>query len=367
MQLTRLHLHQFRAYQQHQWELDQEKKLHLIHGANGSGKSTLLEAVYLMVGGRSFRTNKLKEICKFDLEAGKEPEFAVQMSFRNLDIERELYLHYANSRYRLQENGKSLSTLSQLVGKFQAVLLSPYDMSLMEGSPQERRKYLDLLLSQTDPEYLELLVRYHHVLDHYNQLLKQQHLATLPTWRRQLASLGGEIIAKRLRAIALLNPFIAKWALELSVGPSHYVLEYLTPFKETGPEELSQALHQRLCDDDERQKQLGYALSGPHREDWNLMKDGRSMATYASQGQLRSGVILIKISGWSYIQSYLQVAPILLVDDLALSLDLPHGQRLLDLLARLHTQCIITAPHFDQWQIDPQTVASYHLSGNAGV
>lgn len=157
-------------------------KVNTIWGDNAQGKTNILEAIYLLITGRSFRTPHLSDLIRFNTHS-----FYIKALFEKNGIEQTLTFSFDGEGRKIVHNSTPLPTLSSLLGILNGVVLSSEDLSIVSGTPQSRRQFLDLLISQSNPLYLHHLCRYIQAMKQRNALLKRNYLQTITIWEEQMA------------------------------------------------------------------------------------------------------------------------------------------------------------------------------------
>ena len=204
MHITYLKLLNFRNYKQ--VELSFSPRINVFWGNNGQGKTNLLEAIHMLSTGRSFRTHRLQ-----DMVREGETHFYIEARFSKDEIIQSLKIYYDNVSKKVIYNETTYPQFSSLLGILPSVLLSPDDLSLINGSPAERRRFLDLHIAQIDPLYLFYLGRYYKAMKQRNELLRSQTADTLNIWEQAMAPAAGYLIAKRKQAAETLQESSSQW------------------------------------------------------------------------------------------------------------------------------------------------------------
>ncbi len=307
MHLAHLRLRDFRNYRR--LDADFPPGLHVILGDNAQGKTNLLEAVYLLATLRSFRGVGSAQLVRHG-EAGYfvgarvvgEGEHAVKM-------------YWSTALRRLTLDGQPVRKLTEYLGILRAVVFCTEDLLLIKGSARVRRRFLDLLLAQTEPGYLRMLQRYARVLRSRNALLKQPVLdeTTLEGFTRELVEAGEGLMRARRELVPRLLPLARRAYGRIAREGEELALVYRPSVRADFRAELAQ-WHRR-----ERSYRL--TLIGPHRDELALLVDQRSAAQFASEGQKRTLAIALKMAQAEYLVERQGVVPVLLIDDVMGELD----------------------------------------------
>jgi len=283
-------------------------------GSNGQGKSNLLEALSLVTALRSFRTQQAAALPR--REAG---QYALVFQ---LEHERygatEIEIHGGRLGRKLLVDGEPVQKLGDYIGRYPVVPLSSADYQLLRGSPAERRRFLDLTLSSTDPEYYSALRHYHRGIAERNRLLKNGGLAAeYEAFEGEIARHAGLLIQKRRQGIdCLLNVLreVYTGLAERDEGPR---IVYRANVESERQEEIAAVLRAAR----RRDEILGSSQKGPHRDDFELSLEVGGAKEYASDGQQRGLCVALRIAQAALFQEALQIAPVLLVDDVLGELD----------------------------------------------
>ena len=321
--------------------------MNLFVGRNGAGKTNLLEAIGYLCLGKSFLASSDQHVVRrgashFDIEGvfASEPRspLTVRLAF------------VPGEGKRAFVNGAPLDRLADVVGRVPLVVLSPADYDLTAGGPSERRRFLDTLLSQAFPVYLDDLLKYRRALKQRNALLqlvrKGRPLApgTLEAWDEELAIFGGRIMERRRAFLDRFCDFVAQ-AYDLLDSPGG------TPALSYSPSvsvesEARDGLLRALSQSRAKSLQLGRSLVGPHVDVVSLRLDGFDLRPFASQGQHRTFALAVRLAEALFLYDQLDEAPLLLLDDVFGPLDPQRTRLVLDLLASGSIgQSFITAAH----------------------
>ncbi len=391
MQLAHLSLAHFRNYRL--LELDFDSPLTLLQGANAQGKTNLLEAIYFLATSKPVHALSEREVV--DWQAGDEPIPFARVSAHVIADERGLDLEIlltpredgATFKKQVRINGVNKRAID-LVGMLRAVLFLPEDIRLVDGSPSDRRRYLDIALCQMDRTYCRALAQYQKVVEQRNSLLRMLREREAPTpvstedqlgfWDEQLITLGSTVVAARYRLLRELQTIAAAHHAELSQGREQLHLQYLpsfnpghlseTEFGHLDNERHAAALAERALPDlsshtvkghyghkvnQRRLRELdaGTTLYGPHRDDFRFLVNGRDMRLYGSRGQQRSAALALKLAEVRVMTERTGSAPILLLDDVMSELDAARRAMLLAALSGVN-QAILTTTDWEDFSPD---------------
>lgn len=368
MFLSRLTLEQFRSYRS--LDLAIEPAGLRVTGRNASGKTSLLEAVMILATTRSPRATSDLETVNWASgeEYGVPPYARLGASIVTRDGQRtvdvQIQAEQGRARKTFQLSGREVRA-HDLVGTLKAVLFSPEDVELVSGPPAERRRQLDILLSQIDGHYLRALSRYRHVHAQRNGLLKafardrvraDSPLAVtqIAFWDEQLVAAGAYIVTVRLRLTAELSRLLAERAHHViaqgelaCVYEPRLDLQDVTPVPLDDPVASQQVVAAAFTRNLEgvrmEEFRRGMTVIGPHRDGMRFTLDGRDLAAYGSRGQQRLCVVAFKLSESDLIMAETDERPVLLLDDVLSELDSAHRARLLTAIAGMDSQLIVTS------------------------
>jgi DNA replication and repair protein RecF len=322
-----------------------------IVGDNGSGKTNLLEALHYLEIFRSFRGAPDEQLVRFGGDA-----FHIRGRFEDRTTGRaaEVSAGYEprTRRKRAMVDGTETERLGEAIGNIGSVLFSPSDVGIVAGSPGERRRYLDIVLSLNRPGYLDALQRYRHVLRQRNALLRDGYIsADLDAWNAGLVEHGSRVIAARAAWVAGHAPRFAELYLAIG-GGSAAMMAYHSdvPLDEAvSVAAAAGAFAARLERVAPRERDRGVTLAGPHRDDLALRMataDGVvDLRQFGSGGQVRTGAVALRMIEAETIRESRGFQPLLLLDDVFAELDAGRSRRILELLGGdRHGQVILTAP-----------------------
>ncbi len=342
MRIKNLYLKNFRNYAEEVFSF--EEGINVLYGKNAQGKTNCAEAVFYLCTGTSPRAKKDRQL----IRAGEEAAFIradAEGRFGSVRIEADIY----ESSREVRINGQKIGKNADLLGNIDGVFFSPSELRLVQDGPDERRRFLNVSLSQMSKSYYTALVRYNRILEQRNALLKNRDLElvfeTLPVWDRQLCRYAAEIAFRRRGFIGALAPVAAERQAFLTDGAEK--LEIFSDKKYEGDrEEIERRLEEELSANYERDVRLGFTASGPHRDDLKILVGGTEARVYGSQGQARTAALAIKLAEVEIFRQEAGEYPVLILDDVMSELDLARRRKL---LARLDgVQTILTCTHTEK-------------------
>jgi len=312
MFIKEIKLENFRNYDFEKIELNKENNI--FFGDNAQGKTNILEAIFISSLGKSFRTNKEKELVKENKELAK-----VEIKFLKNNREEKINLEIDNKK-RFFINDIPVKKISEIIGKINIVLFTPEDIEILRNEPIRRRKFLNIMISQLRPLYIHLLAQYNKSLEQRNNYLKQikyenKSKLNLDVWDEQLIKLGIKIYEYRNEFIEKINKKIKDIHLLTTENKEKIEIKYKTNIKNI--EEYLKKMKEKREED----IQKGYTSIGVHRDDFEIYINGKNAAIYGSQGQQRSSIISLKLAEADVVYEEIEDYPILLLDDFMSELD----------------------------------------------
>lgn len=340
MKIKQLKLYQYRNYPY--LSLSFSDNINVFLGRNAQGKTNILEAIYYAAIGRSHRTHNDQELIMWEKNQAK-----VQLDFSRIDVENQLsFLFSKEKRREIVYNGLTVK-LSEAMGALNVVLFSPEDLMLIKGAPQERRRFLDLEISQANRVYYEMLTKYVKIVQQRNAILKklrdgQGNREMLDIWDEQLSTVAYRIVMKRKEAVDKLSMLANLMHRRLTQEAENLKISYVVHGLEDGDSLTEDWYRSRLKSRHQLDIIRGSTSVGPHRDDLKIEVNGIDLKTFGSQGQQRTGILSLKLSELEYIKSEIGEYPILLLDDVMSELDYERRTQLL-LFIKEKIQTFITA------------------------
>ncbi|HET7580545.1 MAG TPA: DNA replication/repair protein RecF [Bacillales bacterium] len=319
MNLKTLKLVHYRNYKQVDLSFDNE--INVLIGENAQGKTNLLEAIYVLAMAKSHRTPHDKEIIHWDEEYAKI-EGKVQNARGGLPLE----LVISKQGKKVKVNHLEKRKLSDYVGTLNVVMFAPEDLNLVKGSPQIRRRFVDMEMGQVYPVHMHELTHYQKILQQRNALLKEsrQANAMLDILTDQLVDSAVKIVKKRYEFLELLKNWAAPIHHAISREREDLQITYKSCIEVSDDGDLSKMkdrLEEKFARVRERELERGVTLVGPHREDLGLIVNGTDVQTYGSQGQQRTAALSLKLAEIELIAEEVGEYPLLLLDDVLSELD----------------------------------------------
>ncbi|PRO64337.1 DNA replication/repair protein RecF [Alkalicoccus urumqiensis] len=324
MQIHSLELKDYRNYDS--LELTFDHQVNVILGENAQGKTNLMEAIYVLGMARSHRTPRDKELIRWD-----QPFARIRGGLSNRRGPADMEVVFSRRGKKVKVNAIEKKRLSEFVGTCTIVMFAPEDLTLVKGSPQVRRRFLDMELGQINNVYLYHLSQYYKILKQRNQWLKELRErrrdsddAMLDVMTGQLVDAGAEVLLRRFQFLDKLAQWAAPIHQDISRGREELEVSYDASAEVDRTmtiDELKHALHEAFAGVREQEMRRGTTQAGPHRDDLSFFVNGRNIQTYGSQGQQRTTALSLKLAEIELIYEKTGEYPILLLDDVLSELD----------------------------------------------
>ncbi len=340
MQIKNLSLQNFRNYEKFTFS----EGLNVLFGKNAQGKTNCAEAVFYLCTGTSLRIRHDKQLIRIGEPCAKISAEA-ENRYGSVTIEADIF----EDKRELRVNGGKITKNADLMGHINSVFFSPGELRLIQDGPDERRRFMNMSISQTSPAYYTALLRYNKILDQRNVLLKNRDveliLDTLPVWDEQLCKYAAVIVRKRAEFLEKLAPYAKELHAFLTDGAEELVI---SPEKKYEGEEgeIAEKLKKQLGRNYEKDLRLGFTTVGPHRDDIDFFISGKDAKAYASQGQTRTAALSVKLAEVEIFRELSGEYPVLILDDVMSELDLPRRKKLLKRITSVQT--ILTCTHAER-------------------
>ena len=331
MWIKNIKIKNFRNYDQE--EINLEKNINIFYGKNAQGKTNIIEAIFLCSLGKSFRAKKDNEMIKLN-----EKNAIVEIEYEKSDRDGKIKIEIGNKK-NIYLNGIKIKKLSELLGNLNIVIFTPDDINILKGGPQNRRRFLDIMISQLIPNYMHILNLYLKTIEQRNKYLRQikeEHKDEnlLEIWDEKLAEYAVKIYEYRKEFIEKIIKKINIIHKNITNGEEQIELEYITE-----------------CDNKEKYLQLlkerrkldiikGFTTKGIHRDDFVIYINKKEIKIFGSQGQNRTAMLSLKLAELQVIYDEIGEYPILLLDDFMSELDRTRRKNFLENIEG--TQVIIT-------------------------
>ena len=312
MWIKKIKINNFRNYKSQ--EINLEKNINIFYGENAQGKTNIIEAIFLSSMGKSFRAKKDKEMIMLGEEKSN-----IEIEYEKTDRDGKIKIELGNKKI-VYINGIKIKKLSELLGKINVVIFTPDDINILKGGPQNRRRFLDIMISQLRPNYMYNLNLYLKTLEQRNNYLRQireenKNENMLDIWDEELYNYAINIYNYRKEFIEKIKNKIKNIHSEITNNKEEIEIEYLSECN--SKEKYLELLKQRRKLDIIK----GYTTKGIHRDDFNIYINKKELGIYGSQGQHRTAILSLKLSELNIVKDEIGESPILLLDDFMSELD----------------------------------------------
>ena len=331
MWIKKIKLNNFRNYQEQ--EINFEKNINIFYGENAQGKTNIIEAIFLCSLGKSFRAKKDSEMIKLN-----EKNSLIEIGYEKSDRDGKIKIELCDKK-NIFINGIKIKKLSELLGNINTVIFTPDDINILKGGPQNRRRFLDIMISQLRPNYMHILNSYLKTIEQRNKYLRQikeerKDENLLDIWDEKLAEYAIKICEYRQEFIEKITNKIEKIHNNITDEKEKIEIEYITECN--NKENYLKLLKERRKLDIIK----GFTTKGVHRDDFVIYINKKEINIYGSQGQNRTAMLSLKLSELQVIKDEIGEYPILLLDDFMSELDSTRRKNFLENIK--DTQVIIT-------------------------
>ena len=348
MWIKKIKINNFRNYNYQ--EINLEKNINIFYGENAQGKTNIIEAIFLSSMGKSFRAKKDKEMIMLGKESSN-----IELEYEKKDRDGKIKIELGNKKI-VYINGIKIKKLSELLGKINVVIFTPDDINILKGGPQNRRRFLDIMISQLRPNYMYNLNLYLKTLEQRNNYLRQikeenKNENMLDIWDEELSNYAINIYNYRNEFIEKIKNKIKNIHAEITNNKEEIEIEYLSEC--ISKEKYLDLLKQRRKLDIIK----GYTTKGIHRDDFNIYINKKELGIYGSQGQHRTAILSLKLAELNIVKDEIGESPILLLDDFMSELDEKRRKNFLEKIENV--QVIITCT--EKIDIENKKVLVYNV------
>ena len=336
-----LKLQNYRNYEYLNMNFDE--KINIIYGDNAQGKTNILESMYVCATSKSHRGSKDREIIRFDND-----ESHIKVNVKKNDMNYRIDMHLKKNKPKgIAVNGIPIKRAVELFGILNIVFFSPEDLNIIKNGPSERRRFIDMELSQLDKIYLDCLINYNKVVNQRNSLLKEYAfsgrediISSLDIWDMQLLKYGNDVIKSREKFVKEINDLVKSIHTKLSGDREQLEIIYEPCVKE-------QDFESELVRVRDRDLKFKCTNIGPHKDDICFLINGMDVRKYGSQGQQRTAALSLKLAEIELVKQIIHDTPVLFLDDVLSELDSRRQNFLLDSIGNIQT--MITCTGLDEF------------------
>lgn len=320
-----------------------DEKINIIYGDNAQGKTNILESMYVCATSKSHRGSKDREIIRFDND-----ESHIKVNVKKNDMNYRIDMHLKKNKPKgIAVNGIPIKRAVELFGILNIVFFSPEDLNIIKNGPSERRRFIDMELSQLDKIYLDCLINYNKVVNQRNSLLKEYAfsgrediISSLDIWDMQLVKYGNDVIKSREKFVKEINDLVKSIHTKLSGDREQLEIIYEPCVKE-------QDFESELVRVRDRDLKFKCTNIGPHKDDMCFLINGMDVRKYGSQGQQRTAAMSLKLAEIELVKQIIHDTPVLFLDDVLSELDSRRQNFLLDSIGNIQT--MITCTGLDEF------------------
>ncbi len=359
MKVKSLKLENFRNYEKLDLNLDSETNL--IYGKNGQGKTNIIEAVYMFAVARSHRVLKDRDMIMYDKPYAK---LKMEFSRESRDMEAEIIL-FGDKNREIYVNGIRAKRNAELIGNFNAVLFSPEDFCIIKDGPSERRRFTDIAISQVKPNYFGCLNEYHKLLKMKNKALKEDKafFGMIDVYNEKMAENAANIIYYRNKFYEFASQICGNLHREMTLTGDKFTIKYESCVPVAERSEMKKNILKNMERLKEKECFERVSLFGTHKEDISFYINGKKVREFASQGQQRTVILILKLIQAEYIKNITGEYPVLLLDDILSELDKDRRKYILNEIK--NKQVIITATDKGSFSRRKNTSLIYVEDSNA--
>ena len=344
MYVKQLKLKNFRNYVEEEFLF--ENGINILVGQNAQGKTNAAEAIFFLCTGYSPRVNKDKVVVKFGEESA---DISAVASSNFGDVSTRIVFN-KNDKKSVYVNQLEVLKIGEFVGNIHSVFFNPMELKLVQESPEDRRRFMNISLSQMSKSYFYALARYNKILSQRNNLLKNPDYTvireTLPIWDVQIAKEAGKIIKMRNDFLSELSPIANEKQAFLTGGKEKLKMKTEEGYFGT-EEEIAYAVKEDLKTAFEKDLRLGFTTIGPHRDDIKFTLNDEDVRVYGSQGQQRTVALSLKLAEAELFNNKFKEYPVLILDDVLSELDKARQKKLISAVDKMQT--IFTTAIFERY------------------
>lgn len=338
MRCGKTHLIEIRNFED--FSIDPAENMTVLTGKNGEGKTNIIEAIYFASVGKSFRTSNDEELIRLNKEEG-----TILLDFSVRGVMHEIKIKLSRNKGKRILINETATKKRDLMGMFRTVLFTPDELQLIKGAPQNRRRFIDLEISQVSPRYYEEILRYGRAVQQRNAAFKEARFhgftVDVDVWDMQIAKGASYIVKKRMETIGKINEIVSSMESLLTDEKENILIKY----RKSGNQEErfdEEWYLEKLALSREEDSRFCHTSIGPHRDDLIFIMNGNDISSYGSQGQQRTAILSVKLAELEFVKKETGEYPLLLLDDVGSELDKERREALFSYLIKKEIQTIIT-------------------------
>ena len=348
--LNKLKINNFRNHKS--FEIDLKEQRAIVLGSNGIGKSNLLESVEYLSQLKSSRALSDKDLIENDSD--------MAVIFGQIDFTDNLKVNlFRKGSKKIYVNDTLLKKQSDLKNYIRSVCFCSNDINIVKSEPSYRRSWIDKVVSQLEPVYVELIHRFYRLLkqrSHFwrsEDFKKDESSALIESFDTQMSLISTRIFRRRRRALSKIKPYVEYWHNHLSKSKEQININYLSGVININQEEeeeevISKKIAEQLLNQRSVEALTGKCIFGPHRDDIDFQINDISIRKYGSSGQQRTFILALKMAELDLLRNKINVPPLLILDDVLAELDISRQSLLLNSVGK-DSQCLISATHLDKF------------------
>ena len=348
--LNKLKINNFRNHKS--FEIDLNEQRAIVLGCNGIGKSNLLESVEFLSQLKSSRALSDKDLINNDRD--------MAIIFGQIDFTDDLKVNlFRKGAKKVYVNDSLLKKQSEIKNYIRSVCFCSNDINIVRSEPNYRRTWIDKVVSQLEPVYVELIHRFNRILkqrSHFwrsESFQKDQSSEVIESFDIQMSLISTRIFRRRRRALSKIRPYVEYWHNHLSKSKEQIGINYLSGLENINQEEeeeevISKKIAEELLNQRSIEALTGKCNFGPHRDDIEFLINDISVRKYGSSGQQRTLILALKMAEVDLLRNTINIPPLLILDDVLAELDISRQNLLLNSVGK-DSQCLISATHLDKF------------------
>lgn len=336
MEVKKIYLKNFRKY--FEKEIYFEKGLNIIIGDNAVGKTTIVEAIYFFAIGKSIRTKNNKELINLNKNY---TYFFIEYEKNNKTEKIEIYLDNENNKKMILK-GKEIKKVYDLISNINVIYFSPDEIKLIKDGPSERRRFMDICISQYNKTYFKKLIIFNNLLKQRNAVLKErigeeELKKQLYVWDKQIIEAERYIVKQRNDFIFFINNEIKNFHNIITDGKEKIEINYESLFKGDNFEEIENKIKTEMIKNFKKDILNQYTNTGIHKDDIEIKINNEDIRKYGSQGQQRTATLSLKLAEAIFLEKMTKEKPIIILDDVLSELDKTRQNKLIEILEEYQT------------------------------